>query len=150
MGVMDKKKHKNQLFYSYNQWEDYQFGMYEEEQKGRKNRVDRAILMLSDEYMCRLFMKKVCEEWTISCKQNFTNPQMNKIAWLGQAACCLYARNIDLKRQVKFTPRKVHKTQIKDRSVFIRRIFSDFQALELDHFAEMDTVHSSQDSKRVI
>ena len=73
MGVMDKKKHKNQLFYSYNQWEDYQFGMYE------------------DEYMCRLFMKKVCNEWVISCKQNFTNPQMNKIAWLGQAACCLYA-----------------------------------------------------------
>ena len=61
MGVMDKNKHKNQLFYSYNQWEDYQFGMYEEEQKGRKNRVDRAILMLSDEYMCRLFMKKVCK-----------------------------------------------------------------------------------------
>ena len=91
MGVMDKKKHKNQLFYSYNQWEDYQFGMYEEEQKGRKNRVDRAILMLSDEYMCRLFMKKVCNEWIISCKQNFTNPQMNKIAWLGQAAWCLYA-----------------------------------------------------------
>ena len=62
----------------------------------------------------------------------------------------LSARNIDLKRQVKFNPRKVHKTQIKDRSVFIRRMFSDFQVLELDHFAEMDTVHSSQDSKRVI
>ena len=62
----------------------------------------------------------------------------------------LSARNIDLKRQVKFNPRKVHKTQIKDRSVFIRRMFSDFQALELDHFAEMDTVHSSQVSKRVI
>ena len=54
----------------------------------------------------------------------------------------LSARNIDLKRQVKFNPRKVHKTQIKDRSVFIIRMFSDFQALELDHFAEMDTVHS--------
>ena len=62
----------------------------------------------------------------------------------------LSARNIDLKRQVKFNHRKVHKTQIKDRSVFIRRMFSDFQSLELDHFAEMDTVHSSQDSKRVI
>ena len=62
----------------------------------------------------------------------------------------LSARNIDLKRQVKFNPRKVHKTQIKNRSVFIRRMFSDFQALGLDHFAEMDTVHSSQDSKRVI
>ena len=62
----------------------------------------------------------------------------------------LSARNIDLKRQVKFNPRKVHKTQIKDRFVFIRRMFSDFQALELDHFAEMDTVHSSQDSNHVI
>lgn len=62
----------------------------------------------------------------------------------------LSARNIDLKRQVKFRPRKVHKSQIKDRSVFVGRMFSDFQALRLDHFAEMDTVHSSQDSKRVI
>ena len=41
----------------------------------------------------------------------------------------LSARNIDLKRQVEFNPRKVHKTQIKDRSVFIRRMFSDFLTL---------------------
>ena len=62
----------------------------------------------------------------------------------------LSARNIDLKRKVKFKPRKVHKTQIKNREVFIGRTYSDFQALELDHFAEMDTVHSSRESKRVI
>ena len=62
----------------------------------------------------------------------------------------LSARNIDLKRKVKFKPRKVHKTQIKDRSVFLGRTYADFQALELDHFAEMDTVHSSRESKRVI
>lgn len=62
----------------------------------------------------------------------------------------LTARNIDLKRKVKFKPRKVHKTQIKDRTVFQGRMFTDFQKLELDHFAEMDTVHSSQESKRVI
>ncbi len=60
------------------------------------------------------------------------------------------ARNIDLKRKVKFKPRKVHKTQIKDRSVFQGRLYSDFQALELDSFAEIDTVHSSRESKRVI
>jgi IS30 family transposase len=62
----------------------------------------------------------------------------------------LSARNIDLKRKVKFKPRKVHKTQIKDRTVFIGRTYTDFQALGLDHFAEMDTVHSSHESKRVI
>ena len=62
----------------------------------------------------------------------------------------LTARNIDLKRKVKFKPRKVHKTQIKDRTVFEGRMFTDFQNLGLDSFAEMDTVHSSQESKRVI
>ncbi len=62
----------------------------------------------------------------------------------------LTARNIDLKRKVKFKPRKVHKTQIKDRTVFEGRMFTDFQMLSLDSFAEMDTVHSSQESKRVI
>ena len=62
----------------------------------------------------------------------------------------LTARNIDLKRKVKFKPRKVHKTQIKDRTVFNGRMFTDFQSLGLDYFTEMDTVHSSQESKRVI
>ena len=62
----------------------------------------------------------------------------------------LSARNIDLKRKVKFKPRKVHKTQIMDRSVFLGRTYADFQELELDYFAEMDTVHSSRESKRVI
>ena len=62
----------------------------------------------------------------------------------------LTARSIDLKRKVKFKPRKVHKTQIKDRTVFEGRMFTDFQKLELASFAEMDTVHSSQESKRVI
>ena len=62
----------------------------------------------------------------------------------------LTARNIDLKRKVKFKPRKVHKTQIKDRTVFEGRMFTDFQKLNLHSFAEMDTVHSSQESKRVI
>ena len=60
------------------------------------------------------------------------------------------ARNIDLKRKVKFKPRKIHKTQIKERAVFNGRMYSDFHTLGLDSFAEMDTVHSSQDSKRVI
>ena len=62
----------------------------------------------------------------------------------------LTARNIDLKRKVKFKPRKVHKTQITDRAVFNGRLYTDFLALGLDHFAEMDTVHSSRSSKKVI
>ena len=38
----------------------------------------------------------------------------------------LLARNVDLKRKVKFKPRKCHKTQITDREVFNGRTFQDF------------------------
>lgn len=60
------------------------------------------------------------------------------------------ARNIDLKRKVKFKPRKCHNTQIKDRAVFQGRMYTDFQALSSDHWTEMDTVHSSNESKKVL
>ncbi|MFR8122426.1 MAG: hypothetical protein ACLU77_11960 [Waltera sp.] len=43
----------------------------------------------------------------------------------------LTARNIDLKRKVKFKPRKIHKTQISDRRVFQGRTYTDFQQLGL-------------------
>ena len=36
------------------------------------------------------------------------------------------ARNVDLKRQTKFKPRKCHKTQIKDREIFTNRTYADF------------------------
>ncbi len=60
------------------------------------------------------------------------------------------ARNIDLKRKVSFKQRKVHKTQITDRSVFQDRSYNDFKALNLSRFVEMDTVHSSRESGKVL
>ena len=60
------------------------------------------------------------------------------------------AKNIDLKRQAKFKPRKCHKTQITDRSVFNNRTYSDFGLLKLDSFVEMDTVHSSRESNKTL
>lgn len=63
------------------------------------------------------------------------------------------ARNVDLKRKPKFRPRKVHKTQITDRSVFANRTYADFLMVDPDRMertAEMDTVHSSRESKKVL
>lgn len=60
------------------------------------------------------------------------------------------ARNIDLKRKVRFKPRKCHKTQITNRSVFINRTYDDFKELHLESFTEMDTVHSSRESKKTL
>ena len=60
------------------------------------------------------------------------------------------ARNIDLKRKVRFKPRKCHKTQITDRTVFTNRLYSDFCNLNLSSYVEMDTVHSSRESKKTL
>ena len=62
----------------------------------------------------------------------------------------LTARNIGLKRKVKFRPRKVHKTPISDRRVFQSRTYSDFQHLGLSSFVEMDTVHFASDSSKTL
>ena len=58
------------------------------------------------------------------------------------------ARNIDLKRKPRFKPRKCHKTQITDRSVFTGRTYADFRSLSPDVHVEMDTVHSSRESRK--
>lgn len=64
----------------------------------------------------------------------------------------LFTRNIDLKRKVKFKPRKVHSTQIKNREVFIGRTYADFKTSHADEleFVEMDTVKSAQGSSKCI
>lgn len=58
------------------------------------------------------------------------------------------ARNMDLKRKPRFKPHKCHKTQITDRSVFTGRTYADFRSLNPDVHVEMDTVHSSRESRK--
>ncbi len=58
-------------------------------------------------------------------------------------------RDMDLKRKV-FKPRKCHKTQITNRTVFANRLYRDFCNLELPSYVEMDTVHSSRESKKTL
>lgn len=65
-------------------------------------------------------------------------------------ASLITARNIDLKRKPGFKPRKCHKTQITNRTVFEKRLFSDFSELQLSSFVEMDTVHSSRESSKTL
>ncbi len=60
------------------------------------------------------------------------------------------SRNIDLKRKVRFKPRKCHKTQITNRAVFTNRLYSDFCNLHLSSYTQMDTVHSSRMSKKTL
>ena len=63
----------------------------------------------------------------------------------------LLTRNIDLKRKVRFKPRKSRKKKyIQTREVFIGRTYKDFLALHLSTFVEMDTVISAGDCRKCI
>lgn len=62
----------------------------------------------------------------------------------------LLVRNIDLKRKVKFKPRKNTTQGISNREVFTGRTYTDFRALNPDYFCEMDTVLSAKGSNKCI
>lgn len=79
------------IFHHYNKWEDFHAGMYDESKEGRKERVKQAASILGTPSLCRKAMEKVVSEWRISTEYNLSNAEINRKAWLGQAACCCYA-----------------------------------------------------------
>lgn len=79
------------IFYHYSLWEDYLAGMYDEIKDGRTERVKRAAEILGTPSICREAMEKVINEWKIATEYNLSNAEINRKAWLGQAACCCYA-----------------------------------------------------------
>lgn len=88
---MNTKVNCNQIYHHYEMWEDWKHGFYDncsgEEAKKKSNLVKE---MFNSEHLTREYMNRVIEEWVFSCEHNFTNNSMNKIAYLGQAACCIY------------------------------------------------------------
>lgn len=80
-----------QTFHHYEEWEDYQCGMYDELNEGRAGRVELARSLLSSPDICERWMREVVKRWKIASEQVFSNPHVNRKPWLGQAACCLYA-----------------------------------------------------------
>lgn len=93
---MSKKGLSNivQKFHRYELWEDFQSGMYNSPPLSSE-RISKAIECLSNEEICRKYMKKVVTEWQISAEQVLTNPEGNGRAWLGQCACFMYGGAYD-------------------------------------------------------
>lgn len=81
-------KNIKQAFYRYEMWEDYQSGMYNP--SSDDTMINRAVELLSNEFLCKTHMQKVVSEWPIATAEVLTNPESNGRAWLGQCACFLY------------------------------------------------------------
>lgn len=72
----------------YNEWEDWQNGMYDPPTFDAETMIAFAQHLLSSQ---RLFLQSalaVVHQWPISSMVNLTNVSCNRRAWVGQAACC--------------------------------------------------------------
>lgn len=79
------------IYHNFSKWEDYHHGMYAEDSTGREIRVRLAVTILSNPGMCRRAMNMAVEHWRFAAEYNLSNENVNRRAWLGQAACSLYA-----------------------------------------------------------
>jgi hypothetical protein len=88
---MNISKEKNRIYHHYEMWEDWKNGFYNncsgEERIIKKQSV---LKMFNSEKLTLENMYRVINEWKFSCEHNLTNNSLNKIAYIGQAACCIY------------------------------------------------------------
>jgi len=79
------------IYHSWEKWEDHKNGFYNNISGANKQEmIDKVIELFSDPEKTKEYMLMVINEWFYSCQHNLTNDSMNKIAYIGQGACCLY------------------------------------------------------------
>ncbi len=82
----------DRIYHHYEKWEDYKAGFYDNiSGKNKELLIKKVAELFSSKDLTEKFMLKAAKEWRHSCEHNLSNTSLNKIAYLGQAACCLYA-----------------------------------------------------------
>jgi hypothetical protein len=77
------------IFHTWEKWECYPAGFYEDHPPGNMSNEEgeekyREFLSNLPEF--EVALEGVIREWKHSCEHYLSNPNMNRIAWLGQAA----------------------------------------------------------------
>lgn len=81
------------IYHPYWLWEDYKAGFYDNVSgEEKKKLLLKAVEMFNSKELTKSNMLRVIEEWKYSCEHNLTNESLNKIAYIGQGACCLYSK----------------------------------------------------------
>lgn len=79
------------IYHHYEKWEDYKHGFYDSLSGKNKNvLMDKVVELFSSQELTDKYMRMVIEQWPYSCEHNLSNPSLNRVAYLGQSACCIY------------------------------------------------------------
>jgi hypothetical protein len=81
-----------QIFHRWETWECYKAGFYDDNKNGLSKEFcqNEYAKFLSDLPVFNSAMHRVAKEWPNSCENFLTNENINRIAWLGQAAMCIH------------------------------------------------------------
>lgn len=78
------------VYHRYEDWECFKNGFFKnisgEEKKLKSLKV---IEIFTNEKETEFLMLRVVKEWINSSEHNLTNLGLNRVAWLGQSACCI-------------------------------------------------------------
>lgn len=81
----------NRIYHRYEKWECHKNGFFNNSSgEEKKKKTEKVIELFSNPELTKKYMQRVIDEWKYSCEHNLSNEAMNKIAWLGQSACCIY------------------------------------------------------------
>lgn len=83
------------IFHTWDRWECFRCGFFDENPPDgltHGTAVESYQSFLRDIPRFKSALRRVLSEWPISCEHNLTNENMNRIAWLGQAAACISMR----------------------------------------------------------
>lgn len=82
----------NRIYHTWEKWECYPAGFYEDKPPAGMTvqEATRAYArFLRDTPAFEAALARVITEWKFSCEHYLSNVNMNRIAWLGQAAACI-------------------------------------------------------------
>lgn len=80
------------IYHPYTKWEDYPLGFYDNcSGEVKEAHIKNVLIMFRSEKLTRKNMMRVIREWKYCCEHNLSNESLNKIAYIGQAACCIFA-----------------------------------------------------------
>ena len=78
------------VWHPYWQWEDLKAGMWRKVESAlRAGFLQQAIEFTGDHERYGSFMRQVVSKWPLASEHNLTETSMNRLAWIGHAACCL-------------------------------------------------------------
>jgi len=80
------------IYYRWEEWECYPAGFFEEHPPKGMTHEDcqkKYAEFLRDLKLFKTNAYRVINKWPKSCEHNLTNPNMNRIAWIGQSSVCI-------------------------------------------------------------